>query len=265
MAVNSYQHPITFSLSGNLAQDYKNAFEDYDLNLLPYLPSHKSARIIDVGCGWGQFLSWLRSKGYSQVEGVDMGAAQIEHCHSIGLDVQRASDSTRFLTQRSETYDMVTLHHVIEHLPPEPAIDLLRAIFESLRPGGTAIVQTPNMSAICAGVSRHVEMTHVNGFAETSLHEALLAANFNGIRVFGNTTPFHFAPKRVVWRLLQASSRLIWRMMLLSELGSDTPRILTKNLYAVAYKSNTPVESTTIEKDETDDTEIVGTSSASRY
>ena len=86
------------------------------------------------------------------------------------------------------------------------------------------------MSAISAGFSRHIEVTHVNGYAETSLHEVLLVANFSDIRVFGNATPFHLTPKRIIWRALQASSRFLWRVMLISELGSDTPRVLTKNL-----------------------------------
>lgn len=93
------------------------------------------------------------------------------------------------------------------------------------------------MSAISAGFSRHIERTHVNGYAETSIHEALLAANFSNVIIFGNATPFQPTPKRIFWRALQIWSRFLWRITLISELGSDTPRILTKNLYAVAYES----------------------------
>jgi len=169
-----YQHPITFKSSGNLALDYQFAFADYETNLTPYLPADRAAKILDIGCGWGQFLSWLKQKNFHNLEGIDVGADQIEHCRSIGLNASCATDSLLFLREKSETYDFITLHHVIEHMPPTIGIELLKAICHSLRPGGTAIIQTPNMSSISAGFSRFIEVTHVTGYTDSSLHEALL-------------------------------------------------------------------------------------------
>ena len=237
--MNEYQHPITFCPTGNLIQDYKNAFEDYELNLTPHLPINKDAHFLDVGCGWGQFLLWLKKKGYSNLEGVDIGLAQVEYCRSLGLDVHRASESGLFLSERPNSFDMVSMHHVIEHVPPSAAIDLLRAIYNSLRPGGIAIVQTPNMSAVSAGFSRYIEMTHLNGYTESSFHEVLRLAGFSNIVVFGNATQFHLNARRIIWLALQTVSRFVWRLMLTAELGSDAPRVLTKNLYAVAHKAIT--------------------------
>jgi 2-polyprenyl-3-methyl-5-hydroxy-6-metoxy-1,4-benzoquinol methylase len=231
-----YQHPITFKSSGNLVLDYQFAFADYETNLTPYLPANREAKILDIGCGWGQFLSWLKQKNFHNLEGIDVGADQIEHCQSIGLNASCAPNSLLFLREKSETYDLITLHHVIEHMPPTIGIELLKAICNSLRPGGTAIIQTPNMSAISAGFSRYIEVTHVTGYTDSSLHEALLLAGFTQAVVFGSRTPFKLTPKRVAWVALQSCFRLLWRAALFSELGSDAPRILTKNLYAVAYR-----------------------------
>ena len=144
-----------------------------------------------------------------------------------------------FSSRKSETYDFITLHHVIEHMPPTIGIELLKAICHSLRPGGTAIIQTPNMSSISAGFSRFIEVTHVTGYTDSSLHEALLLAGFTHVVVFGSRTPFKLTPKRVAWMGLQSCFRLLWRAALFSELGSDAPRVLTKNLYAVAHRSTT--------------------------
>ena len=231
-----YQHPVTFAATGNLGNDYQFAFADYETNLANYLPVDREARILDIGCGWGQFLSWVKQKNYSHLEGIDMGSDQVEHCRSIGLNVSRATDSIRYLRERVETYDLITLHHVIEHVPPTNGVDLLRAMRGSLRPGGTVIVQTPNMSAISAGFSRYIELTHVTGYTESNLHEALLLAGFARASVFGSRTPLKFTPKRILWIGLQSCLRLAWRVALFSELGSDAPCILTKNLYAVAYR-----------------------------
>ena len=237
--MNAHQHPVTFQPSGNLVQDYQFAFEDYETNVAAHLPLDRNAKILDIGCGWGQFLIWLKVKNYSNLEGIDVGADQIEHCRSIGINASRAPDSTLYLNERVETYDVVTLHHVIEHLPPDRGLDLLKAICRSLRPGGVAIIQTPNMSAISAGFSRFVEITHVTGYTESNLHEALLLAGFAQASIFGSRTPLKLTPKRLAWIGLQSCLRVVWRIALFSELGSDTPRVLTKNLYAVARRNLT--------------------------
>src|ERR1044072_1333350 len=130
-----YQHPITFASTGNLTQDYQYAFQDYETNLANRLPRDRDARILDIGCGWGQFLSWLKEKNYRNLEGIDMGSDQIEHCRSIGLNASLAPDTIRYLVERAETYDLITLHHVIEHVPPTNGIELLKAMCNSLRPG----------------------------------------------------------------------------------------------------------------------------------
>lgn len=236
--MKQYQHPITFQPSGNPGQDYGFAFANYEADLARHLPSDRDAKILDVGCGWGQFLSWLKQKGYRNLVGIDVGSDQIEHCRAMGLNVSRSPDSTLYLRERPETYDLITLHHVIEHLPPAEGLELVKAIHDSLRPGGTAIIQTPNMSAISAGFSRYIEVTHVTGFTETSLHEIALLAGFARAFVFGSRTPVKFTPKRLLWMGLQSCCRRLWRVALLSELGTDTPRILNKNLYVVAQRNS---------------------------
>ena len=231
-----YQHPITFASTGNLTQDYQYAFQDYETNLANHLPRDRDARILDIGCGWGQFLSWLKQKDYRNLEGIDMGSDQIEHCRSIGLNASLAPDTIGYLCERAGTYDLVTLHHVIEHVPPTKGLELLKAMRDSLRPGGAAIIQTPNMSAVSAGFSRYIELTHVTGYTESNLGEALLLAGFARPAIFGSRTPLKLNAKRLLWIGLQSCLRAAWRVTLFSELGSDSPRILTKNLYAVAYR-----------------------------
>lgn len=55
-------------------------------------------------------------------------------------------------------------------------------------------------------------------------------------KVTGNKTGLNFRPRRLLWLALQKGSRLLWRAMLFAELGSNTSRILTKNLYAVGMR-----------------------------
>lgn len=128
------------------------------------------------------------------------------------------------------------MHHMIEHLETFQGLALLRAAHTSLRENGRIVVQTPNMNATSANFSRYIELTHVTGYTDSSLAEALHLAGFNNVLVFGNRTAFRWQPRRLLWKALQWTSRTLWRAMLLAELGSDAPRTLSKNLYAIGSK-----------------------------
>lgn len=75
----------------------------------------KEGKLLDVGCGNGQFLVQMRDLGW-QVMGVepDAKAAEIAQKH-FGLNVFVGSlEAARF---PENTVDVITMHHVIEHVP----------------------------------------------------------------------------------------------------------------------------------------------------
>jgi 2-polyprenyl-3-methyl-5-hydroxy-6-metoxy-1,4-benzoquinol methylase len=236
MISEEYQHPATYTSTGNFAEDFKYSVEYYEADLNDYLPQNKEVPILDVGCGWGQFLWWLREKGFTNLQGIDIGKEQESHGNSIGIDIVQVNDSTKFLEGINSKYELITMHHIIEHMPAPEGFEMLRAAHRALRPGGRIIVQTPNLCAIGANCARYIEITHVTGYTETSLHQIVNLAGFTDIRLFGNKTVFRLAPRRLVLLLLQYITRSIWKVMLLAEWGTDAPKIVEKNLYATAVK-----------------------------
>jgi SAM-dependent methyltransferase len=104
-------------------------------------------RLLDVGCGAGDFLFQATRLGLD-VEGVepDARAAQVAaaagiRCHLGDLESRQADPST---------YDIVRLSHVVEHVP-EPRELLDRAV-GLLRPGGRIVVIAPNSAGYAACV-----------------------------------------------------------------------------------------------------------------
>jgi 2-polyprenyl-3-methyl-5-hydroxy-6-metoxy-1,4-benzoquinol methylase len=236
MLIEDYQHPATYVSTGNPAVDFQYSVEVFEADLSNYLPDDKEAPILDVGCGWGQLLWWLREKGYTNIQGIDIGEAQEAHGESIGLNIIRVEDSTDFLENLDSKYELVIMNHIIEHMPAAEGIKMLKAIYKALRPGGRIIVQTPNLCAIGANHGRYIEITHVTGYTESSLHQIVSLAGFSEIELFGNKTAFRLAPRRLVLLMLQFISRAIWRIMLLAEWGTDAPKIIQRNLYATGVK-----------------------------
>ncbi len=69
-----------FSLSLEKAQEKKHAFIMESLHLQP------GDRVMDMGCGWGPFISYASQRGVECV-GLTLSKRQYESCKSRGLDV----------------------------------------------------------------------------------------------------------------------------------------------------------------------------------
>jgi SAM-dependent methyltransferase len=94
------------------------------------------ARILDVGCGYGELLLELRSLGFSRLAGVDPFTAATAETHE-GISIRKAGVESL----SNETYDLIMMHHVFEHVPDPVAT--LRAVARLLAPGGISIIRIP--------------------------------------------------------------------------------------------------------------------------
>lgn len=96
------------------------------------------ARVLDVGCGTGATLRWLRDRRV-RATGVDMSSAWMAAC---GERPAARADAAR-LPFRDETFDAVLLIHVVAHLH-DPLL-ALREVRRVLRVGGRLGLATPNL------------------------------------------------------------------------------------------------------------------------
>jgi len=96
-------------------------------------------RVLDVGCGIGRNLQHLSGEGV----GVDINPHSIEVARQRGLT---AYTSDEFATSRDAlpgAYDTLLIAHVLEHMSPAQASDLLGGYLPYLRSGGTVVVIVP--------------------------------------------------------------------------------------------------------------------------
>ena len=99
-----------------------------------------NARFLDVGCG---SLSWwlndLKALGFHNLLGADP---------YIESDVKRGGISIlkTDIQNLSDKFDLVTLHHSLEHIPNQA--ETLRAIRSVLKPGGFCLIRIPLVSSI---------------------------------------------------------------------------------------------------------------------
>lgn len=107
------------------------------------LPPGESRRLLDVGCGSGDFLLRMRARGWT-VLGVEPDPVAAAGARRSGLDVRDGMLTDAAF--ESDSFDAIVLSHVIEHV--HDPIALLRECARVLRPGGTIVVMTPNLSSV---------------------------------------------------------------------------------------------------------------------
>lgn len=107
---------------------------------VPLVPNGK---VLDIGCGSGEFLLKLKRLGWI-CQGVEFNHKAVAVCRAAQLEVFQGE-----LTEaafESESFDLITAHHFIEHIanPNKMIVEIVRL----LKPGGKVLVRTPNSQSL---------------------------------------------------------------------------------------------------------------------
>src|SRR5690606_7174697 len=101
--------------------------------------------LLDVGCGTGGFLAVTKKRGWT-----GFGIEPNVQARNIGNKKtdDRIFDVNKLLEFDAESFDVITLWHVLEHLPNlEDQISLLKKL---LKANGTLIIAVPNHNSFDA-------------------------------------------------------------------------------------------------------------------
>lgn len=108
-----------------------------------YLPKPRPGqKLLDIGCGNGDFLANARDAGWD-VTGIDPDPKAVATAAQRGFDVRMGSVES--LAELSNCFDAITISHVLEHVHCPGQI--VRAIARLLKPGGVLYVDTPNIDS----------------------------------------------------------------------------------------------------------------------
>ena len=131
-----------------------------------YLPhfaafaSDPSARVVDLGCGRGEWLELLVDNGV-KASGVDLSSAMVDSCGQLGIEAECADALAWLRRQAPASLAAVTGFHIIEHLPFETLIALFDAALAALRDDGLILFETPNAENLVVGACNfYTDPTH---------------------------------------------------------------------------------------------------------
>ncbi|MCC7355251.1 MAG: class I SAM-dependent methyltransferase [Anaerolineae bacterium] len=153
------------------------------LEMVPRYRPH--GRLLDVGCGSGAYLLAMRALGW-EVHGVETDTRSVERAREVwALDVRQGP--LELAGFDSGMFDVITLWHVLEHLPsPRRA---LAACHRLLKLGGQLMLEVPNVVGPGARLFRerwfHVDAPrHLYAFSPTTLRRILDETAFASTRVW---------------------------------------------------------------------------------
>lgn len=176
-----------FNNKGDVAELLKRNFPPISHNFKDFFDSKvgKKSKILDLGCGWGRFIFFLKSLNYTNVTGLDMSPQEIDLCKDMFPAYKFIeSDIFSYIKNTKDKYDLIYLSHVLEHIPKKRLFELLMGLKKILTNKGVIIVIVPNSSAYFNSlVGRYADITHEIGFTDKSMKQLVTLAGFNKITI----------------------------------------------------------------------------------
>lgn len=131
---------------------------------------------LDIGASSGEFVCLLKRQGI-QAQGLEPHHGYSAHAREhLGLSVTTGTLHERLHEFPLEHYDLISLFHVLEHLP-DPVHSLAR-LRDHLSGQGLVYLEVPDMAAICSPGNAFFR-AHTLYFTAQSLRQTVQAAGFD--------------------------------------------------------------------------------------
>lgn len=139
------------------------------------------ARVVECGAGGGEF-SYLATRSGYRLTGIEPNDGYREYARAeYGVDLRPGTlDDNEFAPGE---FDLVTLFHVLEHVP-DPAAALVR-LAAWLKPGGHLYIEVPNALTAVSSPSNLYHRAHLYYFAEAPLRELARRAGLETVLADG--------------------------------------------------------------------------------
>ena len=207
------------------------AYESY---LKGWLPNPKDAAILEVACGGGRLLHFLKTRKYSNITGIDISPEQILLAQQVTNRVVQ-TDAIEFLKATNNEYDLIIGLDFIEHLRKNEVFDFLTNCHKALKPDGRIILQTPNAYSPFGQSIFYGDFTHEICFTPKGLQHILNLCGFHKFHV-RETGPVVHGFKSVIRYVLWQTIRLILKLWNLIETGACKNAVFTRTFLISAHK-----------------------------
>jgi SAM-dependent methyltransferase len=143
-------------------------------------------RVLDLGCGRGEFLQLLEKRGVEGL-GIDADEEMVAAVREKGLNAQ-CGEVHEFLKKHPGEFDGIFAAHLIEHLRSDQFVELAKLAAGALRAGGRLILVTPNPHNLSMQLHEFwTDLQHVRFYTPEIVRWVVHDAGLKNIEVGENT------------------------------------------------------------------------------
>lgn len=143
-------------------------------NFWNYINSWNS--ILEIGPWLWEFLHYCVSKkNISDITIIDNDKSVLNYCKNLikekDIKTYHIEKSIEEIDTKLETYDIIFLNQVLEHIPRDYQLPTLKILYNHLEKWGKLIVNVPNAGNFLTLTEIYWDITHTSAFTENSLKQ----------------------------------------------------------------------------------------------
>jgi len=233
---NIYAFQSESIIKSHSLESIKSGFAEkakwYKVFLKEFLPTDKSIKIVDLPCGHGNLLYFLKSEGYTNYLGYDIDPGRIKIAQSLDLNCVLADGLAAIRVEKDN--DIVFSLDFLEHLSKEEAFEYMTDCYKSLKVGGKLIARMPITDNLMGTYDLYNDLTHkwsANSGCISSLFEM---AGYSKVVVKDERPVLYKSSNYLRLLVFIVLSKL--HNTYLKLLGFNGYRFWSKSAYFIAYK-----------------------------
>ena len=137
--------------------------------------------VLELGCGTGLFLAYLKAKGVSDVVGVDSDAKACEFMPPEIAERVIVGDIWDAVAGFDRQFDRIALFDVLEHFSHAEGRRLLAALRPLLKSDGRIVIRVPNAASPWGLQYQFGDLTHKAMYGPGGLSHLALAAGYDTV------------------------------------------------------------------------------------
>ncbi len=173
----------------------------------------QNTKILELGCNKGYLLHALNKRNYNNLYGVDLSPEDLEIAKKIVPSANLCyEDAFTYLKNNKNSFDIIILKALIEHISKEKILLFLELINNALTKDGMVLIDVYNADWLFASHERYLDFTHEIGFTKESLRQVMLLY-FDNVKVTPTQSTFgkmgikfkvvHYLAGKILFTLLK--------------------------------------------------------------
>lgn len=190
------------------------------------------SQVLEVGFGNGSFAAWVRARRSGYV-GTEANASLVDLARSVNIEAHYATLDLDVIAA-GRRFDLIVMFDVLEHLPKNDILHILRAAARCLSTVGVIILRVPSGDSPFSGMYMHGDITHKTCLGSMAIHQIAGKSRLRVVQVRSDAFPIlGFGAVPAIERLGVLLLRAIFSFLLRITYYGNKPAVLTPNLVAV--------------------------------